>query len=136
MRHATEQVMSERSIATREVWLQARLALLEKEKALTRAREELAVARRTLPWVAVEKQYRFETERGTASLAELFDGKRQLIVYHFMFDPKWDEGCSSCSFFADNFSGAIVHISQRDVSMVFISRAPLAKIAPFKQRMG
>src|SRR5688572_1085637 len=101
-------LMAERNVITREEWLKARLALLQQEKALTRAREDLAAARRALPWVAIDKGYRFATEQGgLVTLADLFAGRTQLIVYHFMFDPSWSEGCSSCSFFADNFAGAI-----------------------------
>jgi predicted dithiol-disulfide oxidoreductase (DUF899 family) len=117
-------------------WLSARKALLVKEKELTRQRDALAATRRELPMVKVEKEYVFEGPDGRRSLPELFEGRRQLIIYHFMFDPSWDEGCPSCSFWADNFKGIIVHLNQRDVSMAAISRAPFEKLAAFQKRMG
>jgi predicted dithiol-disulfide oxidoreductase (DUF899 family) len=117
-------------------WPQARKALLAKEKQLTRAREELAQARRELPWEAVTKDYAFSGPAGGLTLADLFAGRSQLIVYHFMFDPEWDEGCPHCSFWADNFDGAPVHLGARDVTLTAVSRAPFAKIAAYKQRMG
>lgn len=125
-----------RRTATREEWTVARKALLAKEKAFTRERDALSAARRELPMVNVEKSYVFEERDGKRSLADLFGGKRQLIVYHFMFDPSWDEGCKSCSYVADGFGGAIVHLAARDTSFAAISRAPLAKIEAFKERMG
>ncbi|WP_233165982.1 DUF899 domain-containing protein [Archangium sp. Cb G35] len=125
-----------RSVVTREEWVEARRALLAREKAFTRERDALSAARRELPMVKVEKSYLFEEPNGKRSLAELFEGKRQLIVYHFMFDPSWDEGCKSCSFVADNFEGSLVHLSARDTSFAAISRAPFAKLEGFKKRMG
>jgi predicted dithiol-disulfide oxidoreductase (DUF899 family) len=128
--------MAEHAVGTREEWLRARTKLLEGEKELTRARDELARQRRELPWVPIEKSYVFETEDGPKSLLELFDGRSQLLVYHFMFGPEWTEGCPSCSFWADGFAGTIVHLNQRDVTMVCVSRAPLATITAYKRRMG
>jgi predicted dithiol-disulfide oxidoreductase (DUF899 family) len=117
-------------------WLTARRQLLEKEKAFTRLRDELSRERRALPWERVEKNYVFQTRDGRESLAELFAGRSQLIVYHFMFGPDWDGGCKSCSFWADNFNGIICHLNQRDVSMVAISRASLEKLEAFRKRLG
>jgi predicted dithiol-disulfide oxidoreductase (DUF899 family) len=117
-------------------WLIARKALLAHEKAATQARDALSAARRTLPMVRVEKAYAFEGPNGPVSLRELFGDHRQLIVYHFMFDPKWDEGCKSCSHFMDNAQGALVHLTARQTAFVVVSRAPLSKIEAFKQRMG
>lgn len=122
-------------VVTREEWLAARLALLEKEKLATRQRDALNAARRRLPMVEVVKPYVFEGPDGTATLPELFAGRRQLVVYHFMFDPSWDAGCSSCSFTVDSF-GHLSHLSSRDTTLVVVSRAPLAKITPFRRRMG
>jgi predicted dithiol-disulfide oxidoreductase (DUF899 family) len=117
-------------------WLKARTALLAKEKEFTKARDALSEARRALPCVKVEKSYVFDGPGGKQSLAELFDGKSQLIVYHFMFMPDWDAGCPHCSRWADNFNCIIVHLNQRDVSMVAISRAPYEKLAAYRKRMG
>ena len=117
-------------------WLTARRHLLEKEKALTRLRDELSHERRELPWERVEKNYLFQTRDGRESLADLFASRSQLIVYHFMYGPDWDGGCKSCSFWADNFNGIIGHLNQRDVSMVAISRAPLEKLEAFRKRLG
>ena len=100
------------------------------------ARDRLSAERRALPWVKVEKPYNFDTPAGKKTLAELFDGKNQLIVYHFMLGPGWEEGCPSCSYLADHFDGAVIHLAQRDVAFVVVSRAPLSQIATFKQRMG
>jgi predicted dithiol-disulfide oxidoreductase (DUF899 family) len=116
-------------------WLAARKELLAQEKAFTRQRDELSRQRRELPWERVEKEYVFEGPDGGRTLAELFDGRSQLIVYHFMFDPSWDEGCKSCSFWADNFDPNVVHLKARDVTFVAISRAPYAKLAAYKRRM-
>jgi predicted dithiol-disulfide oxidoreductase (DUF899 family) len=127
--------MSKRTV-TREAWIEARKVLLEREKAFTRERDALSAARRELPMMKIEKRYVFEGPDGRRTLADLFDGKRQLLVYHFMFAPSWDQGCKSCSFVADHFEGAIVHLGARDTSFAMISRAPLAKIEPFKKRMG
>ncbi len=117
-------------------WLSARTALLAKEKEFTRLRDELSQQRRALPWVKVDKQYVFDGPSGKETLAELFEDRSQLIVYHFMFPPEWDEGCPHCSFWADNFNGIDVHLNHRDVTFVAISRAELSKIEPFKKRMG
>ena len=123
-------------VVSREEWLAARTAFLVKEKDFTRLRDDLSRQRRELPWVKVDKQYVFDGPSGKETLAELFEKRRQLIVYHFMFSPEWDEGCLHCSFWADNFSGIGVHLNHRDVTLVAISRAPLTKIEPFKERMG
>jgi predicted dithiol-disulfide oxidoreductase (DUF899 family) len=124
------------SVVSREEWLTARIALLATEKEFTRRRDDLSRQRRELPWVTVEKPYVFDGPAGAVSLADLFRTRSQLIVYHFMFDPEWEEGCPHCSFWADNFNGISVHLDHRDVSFVAISRAPLARIEPFKKRMG
>jgi predicted dithiol-disulfide oxidoreductase (DUF899 family) len=122
-------------VVTREEWLAARLALLEKEKLATRQRDALNAERRRLPMVEIVKPYLFEGPDGPATLLDLFEGRRQLAVYHFMFDPSWDSGCSSCSFSVDNF-GHLSHLNSRDTTLAVVSRAPLAKITPFKRRMG
>jgi predicted dithiol-disulfide oxidoreductase (DUF899 family) len=121
---------------TREEWLAARLELLEAEKELTQRSDELAQRRQALPWVRVDKPYRFETEEGSASLADLFGGRSQLLVYHFMFGPDYKAGCASCSAIADGFDGIAVHLANHDVMLWAVSRAPLAKLQAFKQRMG
>ena len=121
---------------TREEWLTARLTLLEAEKELTRRSDELAQQRQALPWVAVEKNYSFDTDGGRASLADLFRGRSQLLVYHFMFGPEYKAGCPSCSSIADGFNGIAVHLENHDVSLFAVSRAPLAKLQAYKQRMG
>lgn len=121
--------------ASREQWLKERLALLEKEKEHTRRSDELARQVRDLPWVRVDKDYRFHGPSGEESLADLFAGRGQLIVYHFMFDPDWDEGCKSCSFLADHYEPAVIHLAQRDATLVTVSRAPLATIEAFRKRM-
>lgn len=123
-------------VVSREEWLSARTAFLAKEKEFTRLRDELSRQRRELPWVKVDKPYVFDGPSGKETLADLFENRSQLVVYHFMFPPEWDEGCPSCSFWADNFNGIGVHLNQRDVTLVAISRAPLSKIEPFKKRMG
>ena len=117
-------------------WIAARRELLAREKAFTRARDALSAQRRALPWEAVEKDYVFEGPQGKQSLAEVFDGRSQLVVYHFMFGPDWSAGCPHCSRWADSFDGPIVHLNQRDVTMVAISRAPYAKLAEYHRRMG
>jgi predicted dithiol-disulfide oxidoreductase (DUF899 family) len=117
-------------------WLAARKALLVKEKQFTRMRDRLNQQRRNLPWEKVEKEYDFEGPAGRETLAELFDGKRQLIVYHFMFGPGWKEGCPHCSFWADHYDGTLAHLRQRDTNLVVVSRAPFKELAPFKKRMG
>lgn len=124
------------STATREDWLTARIALLEREKAHMKAGDELAAARRALPRVKVGKDYRFQTETGPASLGDLFGGHGQLAVYHFMFGPDWEAGCPSCSFWIDNLNGIGPHLAQRDVRLVLISHAPLDKLLAYRKRMG
>jgi len=119
-----------------EEWLAARKQLLVKEKEFSRLRDELSQARRDLPWERVEKEYVFDGPKGKETLADLFDGRSQLIIYHFMFDPEWTEGCKSCSFIADHYNPSIIHLEHRDVTMVTVSRAPLAKLEAFKKRMG
>jgi predicted dithiol-disulfide oxidoreductase (DUF899 family) len=117
-------------------WLDARKQLLAKEKELTRLRDELSQARRDLPWERVDKTYVFDGPNGAEGLSDLFEGRSQLIVYHFMFNPEWEAGCKSCSFWADNIERNVVHLNQRDVTLFTISRAPLGKIEAFKKRMG
>jgi predicted dithiol-disulfide oxidoreductase (DUF899 family) len=121
---------------TRGQWLAARLELLDAEKELTRRSDELARRRQELPWVPVEKDYRFETADGPASLADLFGGRSQLLVYHFMFGPDFTGGCPSCSAIADGFNGSVVHLEHHDVAMVAVSRAPIAALEAYKRRMG
>lgn len=128
--------MQSHRIASHEEWIEARKQLLAKEKEFTRLRDQLSQQRRDLPWERVEKPYVFDGPRGKETLAELFEGRHQLIVYHFMFDPAWDAGCKSCSFWADNFNGITVHLKHRDVTMIAVSRAPLAKLEAYKKRMG
>jgi predicted dithiol-disulfide oxidoreductase (DUF899 family) len=128
--------MPDHKIGTKEEWLAARLKLLEAEKALTRRGDELAQWRRGLPWVRVDKEYRFETDVGTASLADLFRGRSQLLVYHFMFGADYGAGCPACSSIADGFDGSVVHLANHDVTLCAVSRAPLSKIQAYKQRMG
>jgi predicted dithiol-disulfide oxidoreductase (DUF899 family) len=128
--------MTEHRIGTREEWLAARRELLEREKELTRRSDELARQRQQLPWVQIDKTYCFETDEGTKTLEELFDGRSQLLVYHFMFGPDWTEGCPSCSSFADPLDGLIVHLNQHDVTMLCVSRAPLEMLQAYKRRMG
>jgi predicted dithiol-disulfide oxidoreductase (DUF899 family) len=123
-------------VVSHEDWLAARRRLLAKEKEFTRLRDELSQARRDLPWEAVQKAYVFEGPEGKEQLADLFEGRSQLLVYHFMFDPNWEAGCPICSFWADNFDGIIVHLNQRDVTMLAISHAPYDKLAAYKKRMG
>ncbi|AGC47234.1 hypothetical protein MYSTI_05961 [Myxococcus stipitatus DSM 14675] len=121
---------------SRSEWLAARQELLAKEKALTRMRDELSATRRSLPWLRVTEPYVFEGPEGKQTLAQLFAGRSQLLVYHFMFAPEWEAGCKSCSFWADSFNGVAEHVSQRDVSFVAISRAELPKLQAFRQRLG
>src|SRR4051795_5480868 len=120
---------------TREEWLAARLELLAVEKELTRQSDELARRRQELPWVRIDKEYRFDTGEGSASLADLFQGRSQLLVYHFMFGPDYTAGCPSCSSIADGFDGFVVHLANHDVTLSAVSRAPLAKLQQFKRRM-
>ncbi len=128
--------MSDHAVVSHEDWLAARKALLAQEKELTRQRDALARARQALPWERVESDYSFEGPNGRESLADLFEGRSQLIVYHFMLGPGWGEGCKACSMFADHVDPALVHLEQRDVRMVFVSSAPLAEIQAFRTRMG
>ncbi len=136
MSKAGIEVLARHPVVSHEEWVAARTALLAREKEFTRVRDELARARRELPWEPVEKEYVFDTTDGRQTLAELFDGRSQLLVYHFMFAPEWDEGCPSCSFWADNFDPIVVHLNHRDVTMVACSRAPVAKLEAFRKRMG
>ena len=128
--------MTAPTVGTREQWTTARLDLLAREKELNRLRDELAEQRRQLPWVPVAKEYRFEGPDGERSLRDLFDGRGQLLVFHFMFGPDWDEGCPSCSFWADSFDGVTVHLVHRDVTLVCVSRAPYERLADYRSRMG
>jgi len=128
--------MTDHKTGTREEWLAARLELLEAEKAVTRRSDELARRRRELPWVRIDKDYRFETADGHKSLAELFDDRSQLLIYHFMFGPEYTAGCLSCSAIADGFDGSAVHLANHDVTLCAVSRAPLEKLQAYKQRMG
>ena len=128
--------MTKHMTGTRKDWLAARLELLEAEKDLTRRSDELARRRQELPWVRIDKEYRFETDAGIASLADLFSGRSQLLVYHFMFGPEYAAGCPSCSAIADGFDGSVVHLANHDVTLFTVSRAPLAKLQAYKQRMG
>jgi len=130
------QKIDDHPVVTHDEWLSARVALLAKEKEFTRLRDELSRQRRALPWERVDKPYVFDGPSGEETLADLFEGRSQLVVYHFMFPPEWDEGCPHCSFWADNFNGIPVHLNHRDVTFVAISRAPLGKIEAFKMRMG
>ena len=128
--------MTTHRTGTREEWLAARRELLEKEKDITHRKDALARERLEMPWVPIEKDYRFDTVAGEKTLAELFDGRSQLLIYHFMFGPDWDAGCVGCSFLADHLDGAIPHVKARDVTMICASRAPLEKLQAYKQRMG
>jgi predicted dithiol-disulfide oxidoreductase (DUF899 family) len=128
--------MTSHKTGTYDEWLAARLELLEAEKALTRRGDEVSRRRQELPWVRIGKEYRFETDEGPASLADLFRGRSQLLVYHFMFGPDYTAGCPSCSAIADGFNGSAVHLANHDVTLCAVSRAPLAKLHAYKQRMG
>jgi predicted dithiol-disulfide oxidoreductase (DUF899 family) len=128
--------MTDHQVVSREDWIEARRALLAKEKEFTRLREHLSKERRELPWVRVDKPYAFEGPNGTETLPQLFDGRSQLVVYHFMYGPDSDAPCKSCSFWADNIERNVVHLNARDVTFVVDSRAPLVKLEAFKQRMG
>jgi predicted dithiol-disulfide oxidoreductase (DUF899 family) len=134
--HVRRRTMTTHMTGTREEWLAARLELLEAEKELTRRGDELAQRRQELPWVRVDKAYRFETDEGNASLADLFGGRSQLLVYHFMFGPDYKAGCPSCSSIADGFNGVVAHLENHDVAFSAVSRAPLAKLHAYKRRMG
>jgi predicted dithiol-disulfide oxidoreductase (DUF899 family) len=128
--------MTKHMTATREEWLNARVALLNEEKELTRRSDELARRRQALPWVRIDKEYLFETDEGSASLRDLFQGRSQLLVYHFMFGPDYTAGCPSCSAIADGFDRSVVHLANHDVTLSAVSQAPLAKLKAFKRRMG
>jgi len=128
--------MTEHSTGTREEWLAARLELLEAEKALTRRSDEVARQRQQLPWVRIDKDYRFDTDEGNASLADLFGGRSQLLMYHFMFGPEYMAGCPVCSTIADGFNGFAVHLENHDVAMMAVSQAPIAAIQAYLARMG
>jgi predicted dithiol-disulfide oxidoreductase (DUF899 family) len=128
--------MTKHRTGTRQEWLEARLELLEAEKALTRQGDEVALRRRELPWVRIDKDYVFDTDRGKRTLPDLFAGRSQLLVYHFMFGPDYQAGCPSCSAIADGFDGVAVHLANHDVMLSAVSRAPLAKLQAYKQRMG
>jgi predicted dithiol-disulfide oxidoreductase (DUF899 family) len=128
--------MTTHRVGTRQEWLAARLELLDAEKELTRRSDELARRRQQLPWVRIDKQYRFDTDEGSASLTDLFRGRSQLLVYHFMFGPDYQVGCPACSAIADGFNGFAVHLANHDVMLWAVSRAPLQKLQPFKRRMG
>ena len=128
--------MTKHMTGTREEWLKARLALLNDEKELTRRSDELARRRQELPWVRVDKEYQFETDDGRASLGDLFRGRSQLLIYHFMFGPDYTAGCPACSAIADGFNGSVVHLANHDVTLSAVSRAPLAKLQTYKRRMG
>jgi predicted dithiol-disulfide oxidoreductase (DUF899 family) len=132
----TDKGMKNHAVVSRTEWLAARAAHLTKEKEFTRLRDQLSQQRRELPWAKVDKEYVFDGPKGQETLAELFGGRSQLIVYHFMFAPDWEAGCPHCSFWADNFNGVIVHLNHRDVAMIAVSRAPLQKLEAFKKRMG
>ncbi|MGE5233723.1 MAG: DUF899 domain-containing protein [Acidobacteriota bacterium] len=128
--------MTKHRTGTRQEWLEERLELLAAEKDLTRQSDELARRRQELPWVRIDKDYRFETDEGSASLADLFHGRSQLLVYHFMFGPEYQAGCPSCSTIADGFDGFVAHLANHDVTLAAVSRAPLAKLQAYKRRMG
>src|SRR5512133_2521211 len=128
--------MTNHSTGTRDEWLAARRELVEAEKELTRRSDELARRRRELPRVRIDKEYRFETDEGSASLQDLFGGRSQLLVYHFMYGPEYTAGCPSCSAIADGFNGFVVHLENHDVAFTAVSRAPLEKLQAYKQRMG
>lgn len=123
-------------IVSHEEWIEARKRLLAREKEFTRLRDRLSAERRDLPWERVDKAYVFEGPAGPIALADLFAGRSQLVIYHFMFDPAWEAGCKSCSFWADNFERNVVHLAQRDVTLIAVSRAPLEKLEAFKRRLG
>lgn len=136
--HTSESLnpVSDHAIVSPEEWIAARKELLKKEKEATRLRDQLSAERRSLPWVKVQKNYVFDSAGGKVALQDLFGGRDQLLVYHFMFGPGWQEGCPSCSFVSDHFDGTLPHLAARNVSLVAVSRAPLAKLEAFKKRMG
>jgi predicted dithiol-disulfide oxidoreductase (DUF899 family) len=129
-------MLENHKVVSHREWIEARRELLKKEKEFTRLRDQLSQWRRDLPWERVEKSYVFEGPSGKESLSDLFDGRSQLVVYHFMFDPDWDAGCPHCSHWADNFDRVIVHLNQRDVTMIAVSRAPYSKLVVYERRMG
>jgi predicted dithiol-disulfide oxidoreductase (DUF899 family) len=129
-------ILTNHPIASRQQWLAERLKLLAREKELTRLGDQIARERRALPWVRLEKDYLFDTHEGPRRLADLFDGRRQLVMQHFMLGPGWEQGCKSCSYMADHTDPAVVHLAQRDVTFIAVSRAPLAEIERFRKRMG
>src|SRR6266568_4287870 len=135
-RNKETRTMTKRKKGTRKEWLAVRLDLLKAEKELTRRSDELAKRRQELPWVKIDKNYQFETDKGTASLADLFRGRSQLLIYHFMFGPEYTAGCQTCSSIADGFDGSVVHLANHDVTLCAVSLAPLAKLQAYKQRMG
>src|SRR5438270_12543239 len=128
--------MTDHKTGTRAEWLAARLELLKTEKELTRRSDELARQRQALPWVRIDKKYRFETDEGSAALADLFRGRSQLLIYHFMFGPDYTAGCPHCSAIADGFDGSVAHLANHDVTLAAVSRGPIAKLQAFKRRMG
>ncbi len=128
--------VTQNPVVSREQWLEARRSLLSKEKEATHLRDKVNAERMALPWVKVEKDYTFDTPQGPKSLADLFDGRSQLMVYHFMFGPEWEAGCPGCSFLADHLDGTLAHLNHHDVTLVSVARAPLAKIEAYKTRMG
>src|SRR5277367_6003109 len=133
---ATSKGVEGHEVVSPKEWIESRKALLRKEKEFTQSRDELSRQRRELPWEKIEKEYVFDGPNGKVTLAELFGGKSQLIVYHFMFGPGWEAGCPSCSYPADHFGGSLVHLANRDVTLAVISRAPIAQIQAFQKRMG
>jgi predicted dithiol-disulfide oxidoreductase (DUF899 family) len=136
MRNVGDNDVRNHGVVSHEEWLKARRDLLVKEKEFTRLRDELSQRRRELPWEAVDKNYVFEGPHGKQALTDLFEGRSQLDIYHFMFDPSWDAGCPHCSFWADNFNGTIVHLNQRDTTMIAVSHAPYGKLAAYEKRMA
>lgn len=128
--------MEHHPVVSHDAWIEARKQLLAKEKEFNRLRDQLSAERRAMPWERVEKPYAFESTNGRETLAELFAGRSQLVIYHFMLGPDWEQGCKSCSFWADNFNGIDVHLAHRDVTLLAVSSAPLAKIVAYRQRMG
>ena len=128
--------MHDHKVVSREAWLVARKKHLAKEKEFTRLRDQLSQERRALPWVKVEKEYVFDGPNGKQTLADLFEGRSQLITYHFMYGPDWEEGCPSCSFWADNFNWVVIHLNHRDINLVAVSRARFETLAAYKRRMG
>jgi predicted dithiol-disulfide oxidoreductase (DUF899 family) len=136
MRNVGDNDVRNHGVVSHEEWLKARRDLLVKEKEFTRLRDELSQRRRELPWEAVDKNYVFEGPHGKEALTDLFEGRSQLVIYHFMFDPSWDAGCPHCSFWADNFNGTIVHLNQRDTTMIAVSHAPYGKLAAYEKRMA